>query len=211
VISWQEDVNGTTRTFVGHFEGGASAPVFKLDTPVGLPDAAQPGLRAPVSSDCTANPFTADGKACPGGVTGTAVALQTAADGRLLGDLFPSPAPAPQPVPTPVPGPGGGNPGPGHGHSGGGHTTIGGGTLKLSHGRVKVKLSCPRGATCTGTVKLLAGHNLLGSAHFTVRGGHSKKVSVRLTHRAVARVQRAHRLAVRITAAGRSRAAIVRA
>jgi hypothetical protein len=208
-ISWQEDLNGTTRTFVGHFEGGAGAPVFKLDTPVGLPTAAQPGLRAPVSSDCTANPFTTDGTACPGGVTGTAVALQTAADGRLLGDLFPAPAPAPapQPAPTPAPTPGGGTPGPIHGAS---HLSIGGGTLKLSHGRVKVKLSCPSGAACTGTVKLLAGQSRLGSGHFRVRGGHSQAVSVRLTHRAIARVHRAHRLAVRITAGGQTRTATVR-
>jgi hypothetical protein len=211
-VSWQEDVNGTTKTFVGHFEGGAAAPVFKLDTPTGLATAAQAGLRAPISSDCTANPFTADGTACPGGVTGTAVALQTAADGRLLGDLFPkpaapAPAPGPQPVPSPTPPPGNGNPG----HGGHGHLTIGRGRLHLSHGRVKVKLSCPAGSTCRGTVKLLEGRKLLGSAHFTVRGGHSRKVSVRLTHRAIVRIHRTHRLAVRITAAGHSRAAIVRA
>ena len=35
-ISWQEEVSKSQMTFVGHFEGGASAPVFKLDTPTGI-------------------------------------------------------------------------------------------------------------------------------------------------------------------------------
>jgi hypothetical protein len=142
-------------------------PVFKLDTPVGLPTAATADLRAPVSSDCTANPFTADGTSYPGGAAGTAVALQTAADGRLRGDLFPPATPAPGPGQPPVvtpPAPGGGTPGPVH-----------------------------RGS------------------HLIIGGGHSKRVSVRLTHRAIVRIHRAHRLAVRISAGGRSRAAIVRA
>ena len=35
-ISWHEDVSEAQVTFVGHFEGGASAPTFKLDTPTGI-------------------------------------------------------------------------------------------------------------------------------------------------------------------------------
>src|SRR5438876_766092 len=81
-ISWQEDVSGEQVTFVGHFEGGASAPVFKLDTPTGIAnsgfgDVANP-LRAPISSGCTANPTNADGSACQGGAAGTPFFLYTA-------------------------------------------------------------------------------------------------------------------------------------
>src|SRR5204862_998515 len=35
-ISWQEAIGGAQTTFVGHFEGGATAPVFRLDTPTGI-------------------------------------------------------------------------------------------------------------------------------------------------------------------------------
>jgi len=81
-ISWQEEVSGEQVTFVGHFEGGASAPLFKLDTPTGIPnsgfgDVANP-LRAPISSGCTANPTNADGSTCQGGAAGTPFFLYTA-------------------------------------------------------------------------------------------------------------------------------------
>ncbi len=81
-ISWQEEVSGEQVTFVGHFEGGASAPVFKLDTPTGIAnsgfgDVANP-LRAPISSGCTANPTNADGSTCQGGAAGTPFFLYTA-------------------------------------------------------------------------------------------------------------------------------------
>src|SRR6266403_3083802 len=81
-ISWQEEVSGEQVTFVGHFEGGASAPVFKLDTPTGIAnsgfgDVANP-LRAPISSGCTANPTNADGASCQGGAIGTPFFLYTA-------------------------------------------------------------------------------------------------------------------------------------
>ena len=84
-ITWQEKLpTGETRTFSGHFEGGAAAPLFKLDTPLGLPTNVKADVRAPVSSGCTANPFTADGVNCPGNAAGTPFLLQTADDGRLL-------------------------------------------------------------------------------------------------------------------------------
>jgi len=35
-ISWQENVSGVQRIFVGPFEGGAVAPAFHLDTPGGI-------------------------------------------------------------------------------------------------------------------------------------------------------------------------------
>src|SRR5438874_1448531 len=83
-ISWQEDISDAQVTFVGHFEGGARAPVFKLDTPTGVPNSkfgnAKDPLRAPISSGCTANPFNADGASCQGGAVGTPFFLYTAGD-----------------------------------------------------------------------------------------------------------------------------------
>jgi len=63
-VSWIENVNGTLRTFVGHFEGNA----FKLDDTAGAADA---DIRSPISSNCIATPFNADGDACQGGAAGT--------------------------------------------------------------------------------------------------------------------------------------------
>src|SRR5881397_3943001 len=81
-ISWQERVGTSLLTFVGHFEGGAAAPRFKLDTPGGIAasvfaDVDNP-QRAPISSTCTANPTNADGAACQGGAIGTPFFLFTA-------------------------------------------------------------------------------------------------------------------------------------
>jgi hypothetical protein len=83
-VSWQEQIDKQQVTFVGHFEGGAAAPVFKLDTPTGIPasgfgDVDNP-LRAPISSGCTANPFSADGATCQGNAVGTPFFLYTAGD-----------------------------------------------------------------------------------------------------------------------------------
>ncbi len=91
-ISWQEVVAKAQVTFVGHFEGGASAPVFKLDTPTGIAnsgfgDVANP-LRAPISSGCTANPTNADGASCQGGAIGTPYFLYTAGDDGGIHQLF---------------------------------------------------------------------------------------------------------------------------
>jgi hypothetical protein len=72
-ITWQENVGGQNRTFTGHFEGGAAAPVFRLDTPTGIvhPGAGTADARPPVSSTCTANPTNSDGAACQAGALGT--------------------------------------------------------------------------------------------------------------------------------------------
>ncbi|TMB13617.1 MAG: hypothetical protein E6J71_22385 [Deltaproteobacteria bacterium] len=94
-ISWQERVGTSLLTFVGHFEGGAAAPRFKLDTPGGIAastfaDVDNP-QRAPISSTCTANPTNADGAACQGGAIGTPFFLFTAgAPGsqKLFADAF---------------------------------------------------------------------------------------------------------------------------
>ena len=91
-ISWQEEVSKVQVTFVGHFEGGASAPVFTLDTPTGIPNSGfgvvENPLRAPISSGCTANPFNADGTSCQGGAIGTPFFLYTAGDDGGLHQLF---------------------------------------------------------------------------------------------------------------------------
>ena len=63
-VSWIENVNGTLKTFVGHFEGNA----FTLDTTAGAADA---DIRSPISSNCIATPFNADGEACQAGAAGT--------------------------------------------------------------------------------------------------------------------------------------------
>src|SRR5262249_40345889 len=79
-ITWQEEISDAQMTFGGHFEG----PVFKLDTPTGIPNPAfgnaKDPLRAPISSGCTANPFNADGTSCQGGAVGTPFFLYTAGD-----------------------------------------------------------------------------------------------------------------------------------
>jgi hypothetical protein len=94
-ISWQEQVAKQQVTFVGHFEGGAAAPVFELDTPAGIPDSGlgdvDEPLRAPISSGCTANPFDADGVSCQGGAIGTPFLLYIAGDAgaqRLFAQAF---------------------------------------------------------------------------------------------------------------------------
>src|SRR4029077_11739766 len=92
---WQEQVGDQLLAFVGHFEGGAANPVFRLDTPGGIAksafaDVANP-LRAPISSGCTANPTNADGSACPAGAAGTPFFLYTAGASwsqKLFADAF---------------------------------------------------------------------------------------------------------------------------
>jgi hypothetical protein len=66
-VSWIEARGARFRGFVGHFENG----VFVLDTPGGIvlaPRQRRASLidfRVPISSSCTADPFTGDGSACP--------------------------------------------------------------------------------------------------------------------------------------------------
>jgi hypothetical protein len=78
-VSWHEQVSPTQAlTFVGHFDGPATNPVFHLDTPTGIPttptahsDDDQTDLRSPIASTCPADPFTNDGAACQGSAIGT--------------------------------------------------------------------------------------------------------------------------------------------
>jgi hypothetical protein len=94
-ISWQEQVGSQLLAFVGHFEGGAASPVFRLDTPGGIASSAftdvANALRPPISSTCTSNPTNADGSACQAGAAGTPFFLFTAgAPGlqKLFADAF---------------------------------------------------------------------------------------------------------------------------
>ena len=85
-LTWQEDVAGVHKLFAGHFEGTA----FHLDTPNGV--TASPGgliadLRAPVSSTCTATPFSTDGDACRANALGTPFTLFNDG-GKLFGDAY---------------------------------------------------------------------------------------------------------------------------
>jgi hypothetical protein len=66
-VSWIEPHGTFNRGFVGHFENGA----FRLDTPRSIVLGTQQraasliDARVPLSSSCTADPFTSDGSSCP--------------------------------------------------------------------------------------------------------------------------------------------------
>jgi hypothetical protein len=77
-VSWHETNDaGQTVTFVGHFEGNPTDPVFHIDTPAiantpqGASDDDTTDVRSPIASTCPDDPFTADGSACSGGAIGT--------------------------------------------------------------------------------------------------------------------------------------------
>jgi hypothetical protein len=66
------------KTFVGHFEGNPTNPVFHIDTATGIPtttalasDDDVTDVRSAVASTCPADPFTSDGAACQGNNIGT--------------------------------------------------------------------------------------------------------------------------------------------
>ena len=76
-VTWREETNTGTKAFVGHFVNAAN-PTFVLDeSDVPLTPTAQANVREPISSGCTANPFTMDGQACPAGALGTPFFLFT--------------------------------------------------------------------------------------------------------------------------------------
>jgi hypothetical protein len=65
-VSWRSDVNGVTTGFVGHFIN-PSNPTFVLDeSNIPLTPTSTADVREPISSNCTANPFNADGASCQG-------------------------------------------------------------------------------------------------------------------------------------------------
>lgn len=87
-VSWTETQGSFVRGFVGHFEGTA----FVLDTPGGVRltgdgTAKLIGARMPISSSCTADPFTSDGSTCPAAAVADPFFLFTTADSpqRLFG------------------------------------------------------------------------------------------------------------------------------
>jgi hypothetical protein len=68
-VSWIEKFGGNFRGFAGHFD---TTGAFVQDTPGGVKLLAPPraraqliDFRAPISSSCTADPFTQDGSTCP--------------------------------------------------------------------------------------------------------------------------------------------------
>jgi hypothetical protein len=76
-VSWRATVNGVTKGFVGHFIN-PSNPTFVLDeSNIPLTPTSQADVREPISSNCTANPFNADGAACQGGPVPTPFFLFT--------------------------------------------------------------------------------------------------------------------------------------
>jgi hypothetical protein len=91
-VSWIESVGSGVRGFVGHFQSGA----FVLDTPDGirLVDSGRRAslidFRAPISSSCTADPFTNDGSACTVAPVNDPFFLFTTADSpqRLFGQAL---------------------------------------------------------------------------------------------------------------------------
>jgi hypothetical protein len=65
-VSWRSTINGQTTGFVGHFINPAD-PTFVLDeSDIPLTPTSQADVREPISSNCTANPFNADGASCQG-------------------------------------------------------------------------------------------------------------------------------------------------
>ena len=83
--------------------------------------------------------------------------------------------------------------------------------LWLSHtGNVIVRMSCPAGVRCSGTVKLTAKHRTLGRAHYSIRAHHSKKVKVHLRRKAQELVRSSHKLRVKVTTGGAHRTLVMR-
>jgi hypothetical protein len=94
-VSWTETRDGNVRGFYGHFDTNG---VFIEDTPDGVTLIAPPrgrahlldGARAPISSACTADPFTSDGSTCTIAPVNAPFFLFTTADSpqRLFGQAI---------------------------------------------------------------------------------------------------------------------------
>jgi hypothetical protein len=83
--------------------------------------------------------------------------------------------------------------------------------LWLSHsGNVIVRMSCPSGVRCSGTVKLSAKHRTLGRAHYSIAPHHTKKVKVHLKRKAQDLVRSSHKLRVKVTTGGSHRTLVMR-
>ena len=82
-VSWRTEVNGATKGFIGHFIN-PSNPTFVLDeSNIPLTPTSQADVREPISSNCTANPFNADGTTCQGGPVPTPFFLFTSGTSPL--------------------------------------------------------------------------------------------------------------------------------
>jgi hypothetical protein len=76
-VSWRANVGGATEGFVGHFVS-PSNPTFVIDeSNVPLTPTSAADVREPISSNCTANPFNADGASCQGAPVPTSFFLFT--------------------------------------------------------------------------------------------------------------------------------------
>jgi hypothetical protein len=79
-------------------------------------------------------------------------------------------------------------------------------------GNVIVRLSCPadNGGRCKGVVTLSAKHRLLGSAHYSIRARHAKKVVVHLKPKAQRLVRHSHKLKVKVATGSAHRTLVMR-
>jgi hypothetical protein len=78
-------------------------------------------------------------------------------------------------------------------------------SVVVRNGIVRVTVECPVGepGPCTGRLVLLAGGKTLGAKAFSIRGGRSATVSVRLSAAAKRRLRRRNRLAATARAIAR--------
>jgi hypothetical protein len=193
-VSFIETVNGTPRTVVGHFDGSA----FVIDTTAGAVD----GVRSPVSSNCIATPFNADGSTCQGGAAPSPFFLYLNATSGVKRLFAKQIVGNPAPGPGPAMGGGGANPGnagpgPGGQPGTGGHhgprlALLGGATLKLDrHGRVELTVRSDRAARAT--LRLRHGRLTLGHTSLRLKAGKRKAVTIALSRHARSLVRHAHR------------------
>jgi hypothetical protein len=90
-VSWRQQVGGgVVENFHGHFTNAADPTFVADESDVQVTPDAQADVREPISSTCTATPFSADGTTCPGGAVGTPFFLFTSGSGllSLLADAY---------------------------------------------------------------------------------------------------------------------------
>jgi hypothetical protein len=171
-VSWQEKRGNALRTVVGRFK---SLTEFKRDIH-GFSSPVVEDLREPISSACTADPFTKDGQACPGGDRTVVFSRTLAGDPqRLFANLIPV----------------------------GAWPKIAKQTLRLrANGSVRAKLTCPPSHVprCKGTLRVSYRGHSIGRARFNVRAGHSARVKVHISRAGRAVAHRKHHIRVRLSA-----------
>jgi hypothetical protein len=182
-VTFQTHRLGLLRTAVGHFK---NLTQFVFDSR-GFGNKVVPDLREPVSTACTSDPFTQDGKACPGN-DATGVFLRTLAlsPQQLRANLIPV-GPWPK---------------------------IAKQTLHLrSNGTVRAKLACPAShvPSCRGTLRVAYRGHAIGRAKFKVRAGHSARVRVHISRSGQRLAHRKHHIRVRLSAGTGHRTVTLRA